>query len=135
MPFINCHVFKNPFATSFLLAQVATDETMASEYYKKMPISKVFVPMNGLHEITDFYDDVFCASGFVKSGLLTESQAENEPSTYGDTLPLRFIEEGKATCFYVEPYPRDRAGYSNLSRLYLLPASFIKHVKPIITEV
>lgn len=119
---ISCHVFRNSTATGFVLAQAATAETLASEQFKNIPVIALEIPETGLQEITDFYDDIMTASGFVKSGLMTENEAEAAACQYGDTDGLRFIAEGRASAYFVEPYQRDSCGYSNPSRLYLLPA-------------
>lgn len=119
---VSCHVFRNSTATGFVLAQVATAETVASKEYANIPVIALDIPEENLQEITDFYDDIMTATGFIKSGLMTEEEAQNAACPYGDANGLRFIAEGRASAFYVEPFPRDTCGYSNPSRLYLLPA-------------
>lgn len=119
---VSCHVFRNSTSTGFVLAQVATSETMASKEYANIPVISLDIPENNIKEITDFYDDIMTVTGFIKSGLMTEEEAQNAVCPYGDTEGLRFIAEGRASAFYVEPYAKDSCGYSNPSRLYLLPA-------------
>lgn len=117
MPKIACHVYKNPFGTSLFVCQEATEETRADKGFSKIPVVVLDIPESGLQEMTDFFDDVVTPQGFVKSGLITEAEAEKEH--YGDVLPLRLIAEGKATGFFVAPFARDVAGYKNPSRTFL----------------
>lgn len=136
---VNCHVYKSG-NSGFVVAQVATRETVNHPRFSKYPVLPVIIPETGIIEVTGVYGDIICDFSLIKAGIVTreETEAMSEGETFAkfDNTDLSgwhrmaewLIETKKATGFVQKPFPLDEYGYSNPSDCYYFWPDYFKGI-------
>ena len=127
-----CHVYKNGNHDGFVVCQEVTEETLLGNFCPKdSEVTKVTLPVY-LVEVTAAFDNILAAYSFIKAGLVTDEQIENNtpPRGFGDEfnsyggMAETLVTNG-VDGFVYYPVPMDEYGYSNPSRRFILPQAYI----------
>ena len=135
MKTVACHLMRSLSGTFEYVAQVATEETMKSNEFYNCPIVNLNIPETGILEVDNVCDDIIDMISFVKCGLVTREQVENDinPPQYKEEvrswhrLAHYLIQHKQAKGFVQQPCPANEYGqYGNISPTYYFPDEFYR---------
>lgn len=127
-----CHIYPSENMPGTVVCQEVSEELKKSGDFGMYPVLPVTLPAY-LVEVTQVFDDVIPPYSFIKVGLVTEKQIEDETPPYGfkdnftsyGDMAEDLLKMGVAGFVY-NPAPRNGCGYCNHTRRFILPITGLR---------